>query len=500
MFDAPPPTVLTVIADEKNRYSFCQTLQKAGFRVRESASGSEALHLAAEKPDVILLDLVLLDMSGLEVCSRLKADTVTAAIPVLHLSPSPVKSQKQPGHLEHGDEAYLTHPVDAAELVATVKALLRVRHADRQFHGFLEAAPDAVVIVDQEGKIVRVNGQAERMFGYGREEMAGQEIEVLLPVRFRERHRAQRCGFIAHPSIRPMGSGLELSGLRKDGSEFLVEISLSPLSTYKGVFVSSIIRDVTERKQAEEKLKHYADQLQRSNRELEQFGSVAAHDLQEPLRKIQAFGDRLKTKYGEALEDQGRDYLERMQNAAARMRNLIDDLLTFSRLTSKAQSFPQVDLTKVAQEVVSDLEGHLQQTGGRVEVGDLPTVEADPMQMRQLLQNLIDNALKFHKPAVPPVVRVEAKVLHDPAHRSKSQVRAFYQVTVQDNGIGFEEQYRDRIFELFQRLHGRQEYEGTGMGLAICRKIVERHGGTITAKGAPGDGATFTITLPATQL
>ncbi|MDZ4850593.1 MAG: ATP-binding protein [Pirellulaceae bacterium] len=136
----------------------------------------------------------------------------------------------------------------------------------------------------------------------------------------------------------------------------------------------------------------------------------------------------------------------------------------------------------------------------RVEVGDLPTVEADPMQMRQLLQNLISNALKFHKPNVPPVVRVEAKVLHDPDHRSKAQVRPLYQVTVQDNGIGFEEQYRDRIFELFQRLHGRQDYEGTGMGLAICLKIVERHGGTITAKGAPGDGATFTITLPATQL
>ena len=243
------------------------------------------------------------------------------------------------------------------------------------------------------------------------------------------------------------------------------------------------------------------DALQRSNRELEQFASVASHDLQEPLRKIQAFGDRLQTKCAEKLGEQGGEYLERILESAIRMRTLIDDLLLFSRVANKSQPFVPISLTALAREAVSDLESRIQQTGGRVEIGDLPTLDADPSQMRQVLQNLIANALKFHRPGTPPVVRVRGRMLSNGAagHNSGGRSGPLCEIAVEDNGIGFEEVYLDRIFELFQRLHGRNEYEGTGMGLAICRKIVERHGGQITAKSTPGQGATFLVTLPVRQ-
>jgi len=233
--------------------------------------------------------------------------------------------------------------------------------------------------------------------------------------------------------------------------------------------------------------------LKISNRELEQFASVASHDLQEPLRKIEAFGDRLKTRSGSVLDESGRDYLERILGSAARMRSLISELLNFSRVTTRAQPPESISLERAAREVVSDLEGRVQQVNGRVDLGELPTIEADPMQIRQLLQNLIGNALKFHRPEVPPVVRVEGELLRNGAAGPQCRL------TIKDNGIGFEEVYLDRIFDVFQRLHGRNEYEGTGMGLAICRKIVERHGGTITAQSEPGVGSTFIITLPMVQ-
>ncbi len=236
------------------------------------------------------------------------------------------------------------------------------------------------------------------------------------------------------------------------------------------------------------------ESLQRSNRELEQFASVASHDLQEPLRKIQAFGDRLMTRCADELGEQGRDYLARMQSSATRMRSLIDALLSFSRITTKAQPFVSVNLEVIAKDVISDLEDRVQRMGGRVDLGPLPTLEADASQMRQLLQNLIGNGLKFARPKTPPIVQVESRELP-----SENGASPRYEISVADNGIGFEEIYLDRIFELFQRLHGRQEYEGTGMGLAICRKIAERHGGTITAKSAPDQGAKFIVTLPLRQ-
>ena len=234
-------------------------------------------------------------------------------------------------------------------------------------------------------------------------------------------------------------------------------------------------------------------ELQRSNQELQDFAYVASHDLQEPLRKIQAFGNLLEDEYGSVLNE-GKTYLDRMRNAASRMQVLINDLLMFSRITTKALPFSQVDLNVIGQEVVIDLEAVLLTTGGTVEIDSLPIIEADPLQMRQLLQNLIGNALKFHRPNVPPHVHVSAELSVNPETSKEQAVLA-----VQDNGIGFDEKYLDRIFTVFQRLHSRGEYEGTGIGLAVVRKIVERHGGTITAKSTIGQGSTFLVTLPLQQ-
>jgi light-regulated signal transduction histidine kinase (bacteriophytochrome) len=246
---------------------------------------------------------------------------------------------------------------------------------------------------------------------------------------------------------------------------------------------------------ANEQLRLSSLELERSNRELQDFAFVASHDLQEPLRKIQAFGDRLKGKHGDTLGPEGIDYLERMQAAARRMHTLINDLLTFSRVTSRAQPFVPVDLGVVAGEVLSDLEVRIQQAGARVETGDLPVIDADPLQMRQLLQNLIGNALKFHRPGDRPAVRISATVDGIGGVSGPAEAR----ITVADNGIGFDMKYLDRIFTPFQRLHGRAEYEGTGMGLAVCRRIVERHGGALTAESAPGQGARFLVRLPIHQ-
>ncbi len=267
-------------------------------------------------------------------------------------------------------------------------------------------------------------------------------------------------------------------------------------------------RDITERKQVEKQLRNYTYKLEKSNRELQEFAYVASHDLQEPLRKVQAFGDRLERKCAAELGNEGRDYVSRMRGAAGRMQSLINDLLTFSRVSTKTNPFQPVDLKKIAAEVVSDLEIRIEQTGGRVEIGELPVLEADASQMRQLFQNLIGNALKFHRKDAAPVVKVSAGrlaansasfYLDGEEIQTTDFTEDFCRITVEDNGIGFDQKYLDRIFTVFQRLHGRTEYEGSGIGLAVCRKIVERHGGQITATGRPGEGAIFIIDLPIHQ-
>ena len=359
---------------------------------------------------------------------------------------------------------------------------IEIQKMQERYESMLNSAGEGIYGLDLQGRIRFVNPATAAITGWTVEELAG---------------RSEREVF-CHDS-----SGLAAEATDQDGSTYPVEYTRKPITEgNREIGTVVVFKDITERKRAEETLSRKAAELARSNAELEQFAYVASHDLQEPLRKIQAFGDRLKTKVDAVGLEDGRDYLDRMQGAAARMRTLIDDLLTFSRVISASQPFVPVDLNSVIKGVLSDLEVRIEQTKARVEVGTLPTIEADPLQLRQLLQNLIGNALKFQPPDAQPVIRIEGRILRNPFAGSPDQDPYGEQceLSVQDNGIGFDEKYTDKIFAVFQRLHGRTEFEGTGVGLAVCRRISDRHGGTIRAQSKPGKGATFIVTLPVRHL
>lgn len=343
-----------------------------------------------------------------------------------------------------------------------------------------------VAITDNFGVITYANDKFCKISKYSREELIGKT------------HRIINSGYHSKEFFIEMWRKIsigqtwegEICNRAKDGSHYWVNTTIVPFmdENKKPVKYVAVRYEITERKRAEEQLRIYANKLEVSNRELQDFASVAAHDLQEPLRKIQAFSDQLKTKIQVALTTETQEIFDRMQSSAQRMRTLINDLLKYSRVTTKAQPFSKINLNDVLSHVVSDLEVRLEQSLGKVKWRDLPMLEAEPNQMLQLFQNLIGNALKFSKTNVPPVVTVEGKI-----------EGANCQISVSDNGIGFDEKYLDRIFTVFQRLHGRHEFEGTGIGLAICRKIIERHGGAITAKSQEGEGSTFIVTLPLKQ-
>jgi PAS domain S-box-containing protein len=357
-----------------------------------------------------------------------------------------------------------------------------LQHLQRRYELILNSAGDGILGLDVDGRATFVNPVVAKLTGWPIGDLIGKPVEGLLfPVSSGPKPSAG-----CHPE--------EQVFCRQDGSRFPVECVKTPINESDRVVGSVLVfKDITERKRVEETLTQRAAELTRSNAELEQFAFMASHDLQEPLRKIQAFGDRLKLKCDSAQAPETRDYLDRMQNAAARMRTLIDDLLAFSRVMRRSEPFVPVDLGRVTREVLGDLEVRIEKTGAKVEVGELPTIDADATQMRQLILNLLTNALKFQPPGGTPVVKIAARALSAASGEPRCEI------SVRDNGIGFEEKYLDKIFAVFQRLHGRSEYEGTGVGLAVCRRIVDRHHGNITARSQLGQGATFLVTLPVKQ-
>ncbi|MEE3715225.1 PAS domain S-box protein [Tumidithrix elongata RA019] len=364
---------------------------------------------------------------------------------------------------------------------------------------------NVAIVTNPQGTIEWVNESFQRVTGYTLAEAIGIKPGELLQGAKTDKETVAE---IRYALARRQPFTGEILNYRKDGHPYWIELQINPVFDGEGKLTNFIAiekeitnrkeietnlkREVEERKRAVQELRVLAERLEVSNRELQDFAYVSSHDLQEPLRKIQAFGDRLKSSCKDSLDVKGLDYLERMLNAAGRAQILINDLLAFSRVTTKSKPFESVDLAEVLEGVLSDLEVRIEQTGATVEIDRLPVIDADPMQMRQILQNLIGNALKFQQEGVKPLIQVRSQIFQRYG-QDWCEIRAI------DNGIGFEQKYVDRIFQIFQRLHGRKTFEGTGIGLAICRKIAERHNGTLTAESEPDRGATFIFTLPIHQ-
>jgi len=362
----------------------------------------------------------------------------------------------------------------------------------------VDTVREPLLLLDQALRIVTANASFCRAFGHAREDVEGRSLyeigdgewnvpelrhllEDMLPA------NSQLQDFEVAPGLgAPEGRTLLLNARRLDHPDGRVQLILLAFE------------DVTARRRLERALQLAMRELERSNQELEGFASIASHDLQEPLRKIRAFGERLEAVCEGRLPEKGRDYLARMIAAASRMQTLINGVLSLARVRTRAEPWREIDLGTVVGEVLADMDEALSRTGGRVEIGPLPSVPGDPTQMRQLFHNLIVNALKFRGSA-PPLIHITATACDAGGAALPEAIRGGWEIVVADNGIGFDARYAERIFQPFERLHGRDVYEGSGIGLALCRRIVQRHGGTISADGTPGAGARFIIHLPAFQ-
>lgn len=358
--------------------------------------------------------------------------------------------------------------------------LTEIKRLEEKFKALLESTPDALVIVDETGNIVIINQQTERIFGYKREEIVGKKVEVLIPERFRAKHPHNREVYSANPRVRPMGSNMELFARKKDGTEFPVEVSLSPLKSER--LVLSTIRDITKNKEQEEELRKYSI-LEAKSKEMEQFAHIASHDLRHPLLTILNYIKIFDEDYADKLDEEGKYCLQAISGAAHRMDTLILGLLDYSRL-SQIKELEIVNCNETIQAVLADLNSTIKSTKAKITVHDLPTIRAYPIEIRQLFQNLVTNALKFNKSGTTPELIISAK-----------KETEGYRFEFRDNGIGIEEKDMEKLFLIFQRLHPSDEYEGTGLGLAYCKKIVEMHHGKIWVESTPNQGSSFYFTI-----
>ncbi len=369
-----------------------------------------------------------------------------------------------------------------------------LRRSEQMFQRLFENSPDAIILVDRGGRIRRANRRAAELFGYGEQPLAGLQLQRLLPERFRARHAAHFATYFAAPRAREMGAGLELFARCQDGSEFPVDILLSPIEAEGERQTLAVIRDITERRQAEKKihslnlnLQLQNSRLENANKELEAFSYSVSHDLRAPLRHIDGFTGLLTKHAAGVLDEKAQRYLKVISDAAVQMGRLIDDLLAFSR-TGRAQLNPgPVDSNSIVSAIIAEITGGNPDSRIDWQVSSLPIVRGDAGLLRQVWVNLIGNAVKYSSREPTPRIEISGHV------DTSAGETVFH---VRDNGVGFDMQYADKLFGVFQRLHADTEFEGTGVGLANVRRIVARHGGRTWAEGRPGEGATFSFSLP----
>ncbi len=366
-----------------------------------------------------------------------------------------------------------------------------------KLRAIFDNAIDGIITIDDRGKLESINPAAAKMFGYNNEDVYGQNINMLMPEPYHSKHDRYMKNYHDTGEKKIIGIGREVLGKRKDGTTFPFFLSVSEIQLEDRKIFAGIIHDITELKKAEEHIREYALKLEHSNSELQDFAYISSHDLQEPLRKIQAFGDRLMQKESANLSGEGVDHLQRILNAASRMQNLINDLLRLSRLTSKLEPFIEIDLNEILAHVKEDIEVLIEKNQAEIIAEELPKIKADPTQIRQLFQNLISNSIKFSHPDKKPLIKITSSIFEEENYQGEKEI--YVRILFEDNGIGFDEKYLEKIFTVFQKLHG-QKYEGSGIGLAICKKIVSRHNGNIEAKSVLNNGATFIVTLPANPL
>ncbi|MDB5196847.1 MAG: domain S-box-containing protein [Flaviaesturariibacter sp.] len=387
------------------------------------------------------------------------------------------------------------------DVTARLKAEASVKEREQNLQQLLVNAPDSVIVIDRENKVTFWNPMSEKLFGWTADEVVGQPLSgFIIPPQHRRAHDEGMKRYLATDVPHVLNTTVNLTALNKEGKEFYISLTVSKTIQKGDVAFVAFIRDITEQRQAEIELERKSKELERSNTNLEEFAHAASHDLKEPIRKVQTFASRLKETLAGKMNDTEKNYFNRLETAAQRMGLLVDDLLEYSHVSQGEEHMEEIDLNKKLRIVQEDLEVAIEEKKAQIIIEPLPVVRGHRRQLQQLFQNLLSNALKYTRPGVIPQISVTATEVKGSdtglSLPADCKEKAYHCIAVADNGIGFEQSNADRIFKMFQRLHGKAEYSGTGVGLSIVRKVVENHNGYITADGIPGEGATFRVYLP----